>query len=61
MDEDEGSDYEEGPSKKSKVEIKGMQMLTRGQHKNESSVSEQEEESEEDSKVHDHEEAAQLT
>ena len=61
MDEEEGSDYEEGPAKKTEVEIKGMQILTRGQRKNESSDSEQEEESVEDSKVHDHEETAQLT
>ncbi len=30
MDEEEGSDYKEGPAKKTEVEIKGMQMLTRG-------------------------------
>ena len=61
MDEDEGSNYEEGSAKKPEVAIKGMQMLTRGHRKNESSVSEQEEESAEDPSMYDYEEAAQLT
>jgi hypothetical protein len=59
MDKDEGSNYKAGSAKKLEVAIKGMQMLTRGQCKNESSVSEQEEESAEDSTMHDHKEAAQ--
>ena len=61
MDEDEGSDYKAGSAKKPEVAIKGMQMLTRGHHKNKSSVFEQEEESAEDSTRHDHKETAQLT
>jgi hypothetical protein len=61
MDEDEGSNYKAGSAKKPEVAIKGMQMLTRGHHKNKSSVFEQEEESAEDSTRHDHEETAQLT
>ncbi len=61
MDKDEGSNYEAGSAKKPEVAIKGMQMLTRGHRKNESSVSEQGEESAEDSTMHDHVEAAQLT
>ncbi len=61
MDEDEGSDYKAGSAKKPEVAIKGRQILTGGHRKNESSVSEQEEESAEDSTMHDHEEAAQLT
>jgi hypothetical protein len=61
MDEDEGSDYKAGSAKKPEVAIKGMQMLTRGHRKNESCVSEQEKESAEDSTMHDHKEAAQLT
>jgi hypothetical protein len=61
MDEDKGSNYKAGSAKKPEVVIQGMQMLTRGHRKNKSSVSEQEEESAEDSTIHDHEEAAQLT
>jgi hypothetical protein len=55
MDEDEGSDFDKSATKPSGVEIKGMQMLTREQSKNESSVTGQEEE------LGENEEEAQLT
>ncbi len=42
-DEDEGSDYEGSATKTSAVEIEGMQMLTREQSKNKSSVTGQKE------------------
>ncbi len=61
MDKDKGSNYKAGSAKKPEVAIEGLQMLTRGHRKNESSVSEQEEEPAEDSTMHDHKEAAQLT
>jgi len=61
MDEDEGSDYEGNTTKTSAVEIEGMQMLTREQSKNKSSVTEQKEESGENQQVHTPEEEAQLT
>jgi hypothetical protein len=61
MDEDEGSDYEGNATKTSAVEIERMQMLTREQSKNKSSVTGQKEESGENQRVHTPKEEAQLT
>jgi len=60
-DKDEGSDYKGSATKTSAVEIEGMQMLTREQSKNKSSVTGQKEESRENQQVHALEEEAQLT
>jgi len=61
MDEDEGSDYEGSATKTSAVEIEGMQMLTREQSKNKSSVTGQKEKLRENQRVHALEDEAQLT
>ncbi len=60
-DEDEGSDYEGSATKTSAVEIEGMQMLTREQSKNKSSVTGQKEKLGENQRVHTLEDEAQLT
>ena len=60
-DEEEGSDYKGSATKTSAVEIEGMQMLTREQSKNKSSVTGQKEESGENQQVHTPKEEAQLT
>ena len=51
-DKDEGSDYKGNATKTSAVEIEGMQMLTREQSKNKSSVTGQKEESGKNQRVH---------
>jgi len=60
-DEDEGSDYKGSATKTSAVEIEGMQMLTREQSKNKSSVTGQKEKLGENQRVHALEDKAQLT
>jgi hypothetical protein len=60
-EEDEGSDYEGSATKTSAVEIEGMQMLTREQSKNRSSVTGQKEKLGENQQVHVLEDEAQLT
>jgi len=60
-DKDEDSDYKGNATKTSAVEIEGMQMLTREQSKNKSSVTGQKEESGKNQRVHAPEEEAQLT
>jgi len=60
-DKDEGSDYKGNATKTPAVEIEGMQMLTREQSKNTSSVTGQKEESGKNQRVHAPQEEAQLT
>jgi len=60
-DKDEGSDYEGSAPKTSAVEIEGIQMLTREQSKNKSSVTGQKEKLWENQRVHTLEDKAQLT
>ncbi len=61
MDEDEVSDYEGSATKTPAVEIEGMQMLTREQSKNKSSVTGPKEKSGENQQVRALEDEAQLT
>ena len=58
---DKGSDYKGSVTKTSAVEIEGMQMLTREQSKNKSSVTGQTEKLGKNQKVHALEDEAQLT
>jgi len=60
-DEGEGSDYERSATKTSAVENEGMQMLTREQSKNKSSVTGQKEKLGQNQQVHTLEDKAQLT
>jgi hypothetical protein len=59
-DKDEGSDYKGSATKTSAVEIEGMQMLTREQSKNKSSVTGLKEKSGENQRVHALEDKAHL-